>query len=141
MRGLHPTRRWGLPAALLALSCGEAAAHASDRGHVLLLPTGYYLFGGAVAVALSFAVLAFVPPGTVAGLAGRRLRLGSVPTSLRLPGSVLSFLLFLGLVAIGLFGSRDPLSNPTPLVFWTVFWIGLTLLQGLTGNLWWWINP
>ena len=41
----------------LAFSCAiapastDALAHASDRGHVLLLPTGHYLAGGALAVA------------------------------------------------------------------------------------------
>ena len=30
----------------------QALAHASDRGHVLLLPTGYYVLGGALAVAV-----------------------------------------------------------------------------------------
>ena len=39
-----------------------AFAHASDRGHVLLLPTGYYVAGGAFAVAVSFLVLALLPP-------------------------------------------------------------------------------
>ena len=45
------------------------------------------------------------------------------------------------LVAAGFFGSRDPLSNPLPLTVWTLLWVGLTLVQGLFGNLWAWINP
>ena len=36
-------------AAPLALLPAPAFAHASDRGHVLLLPTGYYIAGGALA--------------------------------------------------------------------------------------------
>ena len=47
----------------------------------------------------------------------------------------------LWLLAAGFAGSRDPLSNPLPLTVWTLLWIGLTLLQGLFGNLWHWINP
>ena len=47
----------------------------------------------------------------------------------------------LWLLAAGIAGSRDPLSNPLPLTVWTLLWIGLTLLQGLFGNLWHWINP
>ena len=42
-----------------------AFAHASDRGHVLLLPTGHYIVGGALAVAASFFVLFFVRPATM----------------------------------------------------------------------------
>ena len=45
------------------------------------------------------------------------------------------------LVAAGFLGSRDPLSNPLPLTVWTLLWVGLTLVQGLFGNLWAWINP
>ena len=41
----------------------EAFAHASDRGHVLLLPTGHYIVGGAIAVAASFLALVLLPSG------------------------------------------------------------------------------
>jgi hypothetical protein len=40
-----------------------------------------------------------------------------------------------------LFGSRDPLTNPLPLAIWTVWWVGLTLLHALAGNLWAFLNP
>lgn len=127
-------------ASVVLLPC-EAMAHAADRGHVLLLPTGYYLIGGAAAVAASFLVLAIAPPAPLARLAAMRFVAGTVPVWPRLVFSLLAFLLLGGLVATGLAGSRDPLSNPLPLVVWTVFWIGLTLLQGAAGNLWWWIDP
>ena len=38
-------------------------------------------------------------------------------------------------------GSRDPLSNPLPLTIWTLLWVGLTLVQGILGNVWAWIDP
>ena len=126
---------------LLALVPGEALAHAADRGHVLLLPTGHYLVGGAAAVALTFVVLALAPPAPLDRLARMRLRLGALPEWPRFLGSVLCFLLVAALVAAGFLGIRDPLSNPLPLKVWTVFWIGLTLAQGVFGNLWWWIDP
>ncbi|TYR33981.1 hypothetical protein FY036_05665 [Mesorhizobium microcysteis] len=140
---MRPAGRWGIVFGLAgpALFPAEALAHAADRGHVLLLPTGYYLLGGAAAVALTFLALAFMPPSLLEGLARVRLAIGSVPTRLRMVTSAATFLLLIGLVTAGILGSRDPLSNPLPLVFWTVFWIGLTLLQGVVGNLWWWINP
>ena len=61
-----------LPALALAAALvpAEALAHASDRGHVLLLPTGHYIAGGAAAVALSFLVLAFAPQRPLERLAG-----------------------------------------------------------------------
>jgi hypothetical protein len=45
------------------------------------------------------------------------------------------------LVIAGYAGSRDPLSNPLPLTVWTLWWVGLTLLQALFGNLWRHLNP
>jgi len=124
---------------------GEASAHASERGYVLLMPTGYYLAGGAAAVAASFLALALLPPGLLERAAARRLPLFSFRDThgerVRIATSLISFLVFAVLVAAGLFGSRDPLSNPLPLVIWTLMWVGLTLVQGLLGDLWAWINP
>ena len=119
----------------------EAFAHASDRGHVLLLPTGYYVVGGAVAVAVSFLALIVVRPGLLERISRVRLNLGKIGETGRLPASLLSFMVLAVLVAAGFLGSRDPLSNPLPLVVWTLIWVGLTLVQGLFGNLWAWINP
>ncbi|MGX5841581.1 hypothetical protein ACWGTI_12745 [Mesorhizobium sp. ArgA1] len=119
----------------------SAFAHASDRGHVLLLPTGYYIAGGAVAVAVSFLVLALLPPGALDRFWRRRLELFTFSAAPRTVVSLLSFAGFATLIAAGLFGSRDPLSNPLPLVVWTLLWVGLVLLQGLLGGLWSWLNP
>lgn len=131
----------GYTLAVLALTPGEAMAHAADRGHVLLLPTGHYLVGGAAAVILTFILLAFAPLPALDRLARQRVPLGSVPVWPRLLGSAACLLLVCALVAAGFLGSRDPLSNPLPLMVWTVFWVGLTLVQGVTGNFWWWIDP
>jgi hypothetical protein len=129
------------PCLLLALIPTGALAHASDRGHVLLLPTGHYLVGGAIAVAASFLALLFIRPEWLERLSALRLKIGKVGDALRLPLSLASFAVFAILVAAGFLGSRDPLSNPLPLTIWTLVWVGLTLVQGLLGNLWYWINP
>jgi len=118
-----------------------AFAHASDRGHVLLLPTGYYIAGGALAVAVSFLVLALLPPAALNSFWRRRLSLLTFGDGPRTIISLLSFAGFALLVAAGIFGSRDPLSNPLPLVVWTLLWAGFTLLQGVFGDLWSWLNP
>ncbi|WP_143748406.1 hypothetical protein, partial [Mesorhizobium carmichaelinearum] len=118
-----------------------AFAHASDRGHVLLLPTGYYLIGGAFAVAVSFLVLALLPAASLDRFWRRRLPLFTRGDSTRTAISLLSFAGFAILIVAGFFGSRDPLSNPLPLVIWTLLWAGLTLLQGVFGDLWSWLNP
>ncbi len=128
-------------ATTLALLPTSAFAHASDRGHVLLLPTGYYIAGGALAVAVSFLVLALLPPAVLDNFWRRRLPLFTFGDAPRILISLISFAGFALLVAAGLFGSRDPLSNPLPLVVWTLLWAGFTLLQGVLGDLWSWLNP
>ena len=127
--------------ALLALLPTPAFAHASDRGHVLLLPTGYYLISGAFAVAVSFLVLALLPAASLDKFWRRRLPLFTLADGTSTTTGLLSFASFAILVASGFFGSRDPLSNPLPLVIWTLLWAGLTLLQGIFGDLWSWLNP
>ena len=126
---------------LLLLATGDASAHASDRGYVLLLPTGHYVVGGAIAVAASFLALVLLPPGSLGRLASARLPLLPLGSGARPAASLFSFLLLVALVAAGFLGSRDPLSNPLPLTLWTLLWVGLTLAQGIFGNLWAWINP
>ncbi len=130
---------------MLAILCltspTPAFAHASDRGHVLLLPTGYYIAGGALAVAVSFLVLALLPPDALDRFWRRRLPLFAFGDASRTIVSLLSFAGLAILIAAGLFGSRDPLSNPLPLTIWTLLWVGLAIAQGLLGDLWSWLNP
>ncbi|MDG4882288.1 hypothetical protein [Mesorhizobium sp. WSM4884] len=137
----HGPRSLAVALALTPLLPTPAFAHASDRGHVLLLPTGYYIAGGALAVAVSFLVLALLPPAALDRFWRRRLSLFAFSGGPRTIVSLFSFAGFALLVAAGLFGSRDPLSNPLPLVIWTLLWAGFTLLQGVFGDLWSWLNP
>ncbi|MBX3567348.1 MAG: hypothetical protein KF914_04780 [Rhizobiaceae bacterium] len=133
---------YGLVAALIGVALllpSQALAHASDRGHVLLLPTGYYVVGGACAVAASFLAMVLLRRPRRRAVAA--IRLAEVPAGLRIWTSLLSFLMLAVLLAAGFWGSRDPLSNPLPLTVWTIVWIGLTLVQGVFGNLWRWIDP
>ncbi|WP_348640570.1 hypothetical protein [Chelativorans sp. Marseille-P2723] len=108
---------------------------------MLLLPTQYYVLGGALAVAVSFLALAFLPARPLLRLAAWRVTFLRIPFDGRTGISFASFLFLSALVYAGLWGSRDPLANPLPLVVWTLFWVGLTLAHGLFGNLWGWVNP
>lgn len=134
---------WLLVLALLAapFGVGQALAHASNRGHVLLLPTRLYLLGGAIAVAASFLVLVLVRPQPFMQFMERRKLLFRVPFDGKVLTSTLAFLFFVALIYAGLNGSRDPLANPLPLTIWTLLWVGMTVLCGLFGNLWAWVNP
>jgi hypothetical protein len=136
-----PAIRLSLSLLALLLTPVPAFAHASERGYVLLLPTGYYLVSGAIAVAASFVALLAVQRRPLEKLAAWRLPLVSIPEGLRSWTGLASFLVLAALIAAGTFGSRDPLSNPLPLVVWTLLWVGLTLVQGFFGNLWHWLDP
>jgi hypothetical protein len=126
---------------LFVLFPDTAFAHASERGHVLLLPTGHYLVGGAAAVAASFVALVFVPPAWLERVAAMRMPLFAWPDAIRVLTSLAAFIAFVALVLAGFEGSRDPLANPLPLTVWTLLWVGVTLVQGVIGNVWAWINP
>ncbi|WP_413874533.1 hypothetical protein [Albidovulum sp.] len=123
---------------LLLLVPGAAHAHASERAIILTLPTGWYLAGAGVAVALT-ALLAL--------LSGRLPAFAAHPLLERpafLPRAVTSWIgaaLLWALVAAGVWGTRDPLENLLPLAVWTVIWVGLTLASVIFGNLWRDIEP
>jgi len=126
---------------LLIGSMDAALAHSAERGFVMLLPTGYVIGGGALAVAVSFAGVVLLPPRLVECAFACRLRLGAVPAISPVLTSLLSALILLALIAVGFMGSRDPLQNPLPLTVWTVWWVGVVLLHAVLGNLWAWLNP
>jgi hypothetical protein len=131
----------------LLLSCNPAAAHVSEQAFVLLLPTGTYRIAGLAAVAASIVIVSLLAPSLMRGL--------FVPLRYELPGgdrsavrrflmtltSLSALVLLLGLIVIGVAGTRDPLANLLPLVIWTVWWMAIVMLHPVIGNLWAWINP
>lgn len=118
-----------------------ALAHTGERGYILLLPTGLYITGGALAVGLSFVVMAAIPSGTLSRLATGRWTLATLPPISRTATSVFALMCLALLVAAGFFGTRDPLDNPLPLTVWTLWWVGFTLAVALFGDLWTHFNP
>lgn len=127
--------------ALLLLLPTSALAHGAEGGIVLLLPTGYYLAGAALAVAASFVLLAILPARLADRTAGMRLGLFTVPCAPHALTSIISFLFLATLVVAGLLGSRDPIGNPLPTMFWTIWWVCFTVVQAVTGPLWPHFNP
>ncbi|MFN3723741.1 MAG: hypothetical protein ACK4VZ_11905 [Paracoccaceae bacterium] len=125
-------------AGALTLLPGAAFACALPPSVILTLPTGHYIAGAAVTVAVT-ALMGAMARGlpTMAAVPVLERRVW-VPVSV---SSYLSFLCFLGLVLIGLFGARDPMHNLMTLIFWTGVWIAVPLGSMLMGNLWRPINP
>ncbi|WP_172329052.1 hypothetical protein [Mangrovicoccus sp. HB161399] len=128
--------------AVLAAACAArpAPAHEAGGGFILLMPTGVWITGAALAVAATFLALALVPdrvfaPPAPAPPASARIRALQDASSLLSCGAAV-FLLFAALA-----GKDDPLANPAPLAVWTLGWILMTPAVAVFGNLWLWANP
>ena len=100
------------------------------------MPTDLYIAGGAAIVALTFVVMAVIPVTGLGTLEHIRLKLGELPGWNPLGPSAVTLLIMVMLIAAGYLGSRDPLSNPLPLMLWTIWWVGLTFLQAVFGDIW-----
>lgn len=120
-------------AVCLALIPGAALAHASERMVILTLPTGWYMLGAGFAVALT--ALAGLMAGRLPAFGTYLLfeRPAFVPQRVK---SWVAAVTFWALIATGIWGTRDPLTNLLPLTVWTVLWVGLTLACVVFGNLW-----
>jgi hypothetical protein len=121
-----------------ALVPGVAFACALPPSVILTLPTGPYITAAALTVGLTavLGAIAHRMPVMEPRLVMERRVL--LPVSLT---SYLSFLGFVSLIMIGLFGERDPMHNLMTLIFWVGVWIVIPLGSMLMGNLWRPINP
>jgi hypothetical protein len=126
---------------LMAGSSGPAFAHTAERGFVLTLPTGLYIAGGTIVVAVSFLLVALVPAANLRMVERAVWRAGHVPEYLLTTVSLISFVAMIALVLAGPYGTQDPLANPLSLAVWTLWWVGLTMAHALFGNLWSALNP
>lgn len=129
-------------AALIALWPAPLWAHASEQGFVLLLPTGAYTVAGTLAVVFSLVLVTVLSPRVLAVLfRARRLSFSLNWPAGQMAISILGTVVFLASVYIGLQGPTDPQNNLLPLTLWTVWWVGLFVVQGLVADVWRWINP
>jgi hypothetical protein len=128
----------GLAAAGVLLTPSLAFACALPPSVILTLPTGHYITAAALTVALTalMGAAAHRLPVMAPRLVWERRIL--LPVTLT---SYLSFLAFLALIFVGLFGERDPMHNLMTLVFWTGVWIVVPLGSMVLGNLWRPLNP
>ncbi|MEO0371724.1 MAG: hypothetical protein AAF231_09740 [Pseudomonadota bacterium] len=126
---------------LVIIGTGVAWGHASEQGFVLLLPTDIYITAGVASVALTIVLIALLPARMAEGIFTSRSILPRLPVVLRHGISLMATVALAFAVWSGFTGPRDPLSNPLPLMIWTVFWIGLVSLQGMVGNHWRYTNP
>jgi hypothetical protein len=134
MRGLV-----GLTVVLCALPL-LANAHASEQGFVLLLPTDFYVAGGAAVVALTIGLLAVAPSWRPDRLLRPLVQVPRLPVGVAPFTQIGALLAALVLIGAGTSGPTDPLRNPLTLGFWTVFWIGIVGVQAVLFDIWRWVN-
>lgn len=122
----------------LGMAPGAALACALPPSVILTLPTGAWIWGAAIVVAMTAALGSI--PGLLPGMQARDIlqRRWLVPRGVT---SYLAFLCFGALVAVGWLGPTDPMHNLLTLVFWTGVWVALPLASMLFGNLWRAITP
>jgi hypothetical protein len=122
-------------------STSMAYAHSAERGFVMLLPTGFIITAGALAVAVSFLVLSVMHDATLKRWMEHRLIILWKRCDCPFWTSLISAGLIALLLMRGLAGSADPLENLLPLAVWTGWWVIIVLLHPLLGNLWGGLNP
>lgn len=139
MRSMRAGRHLGGGVGVATLVPTGAWAHAGERMVILTLPTGWSTMGAALAVALTGLVAARMgggdpnPAPHILLTRPRLLRAGW--------GSWTAALVLAGLLATGVWGSRDPLANPLVLAFWTGVRVALVLACLALGDLWRPISP
>ncbi|MEP1768407.1 MAG: hypothetical protein ABJJ53_17425 [Sulfitobacter sp.] len=121
-----------------------AFAHASEQGLVLLLPTSAYATAGTLTVIASILLVTYMPKQSLFKLfQGHNLGLRQFAYGAGVPQAVsgLSSVILLALVFVGIQGPTDPQNNLLPLTIWTVWWVGMFILQGTLFDVWRWVNP
>ena len=111
----------------------------------LPLPTWMVLYGGAVVLLASFAALVVlwprprwegrVPGVAVADAASPPLRV------LKAVGRVVGLVAFAVVLVAAIAGDNNAGANIAPVVVYVTFWVGLTFVSGLVGDLWAVLNP
>jgi hypothetical protein len=130
--------------ALILLSLAipsSVSAHAFGAQYNLPVPVWLYLYSGAAAVIVSFIVVGVF-------LNQKRTSFNSPSKALfhlpRWGHQVLKYLglsLFLLTILTGLLGTNNSLLNFNMTFFWIIFFLGLTYLIGLSGDIWPYLNP
>lgn len=115
-------------------------AHAFGQRYELPIPLGFFVFGGALIVFLSFLL---VLPTRISGSSEGVGRLTEVVANKRrgYVSSLVSIALLLALIVCGFVGSQEVAENIVPTLFWLIVWIAVPLSCGILGDWTVPINP
>ena len=125
----------GLPAA--------ASAHGVGDRYDLPAPLAHFIVGATATVALSFLVTALVAGGRASSATGRGLvvALGPLAAALRRLARLTGLGLFALVIWAGFTGDPHPVRNIAPTLTWVGWWVGLSLVTALVGNVWGTVDP
>ena len=125
-----------------------AHAHGFGERHELPLPLVVYLAAAGLTVILTFLAMAWFSRRVIAVGEGFRFDLLTTPSGRVLASPSLLFVLRLSAVALfvlviaaGLLGTQSPLKNLAPAFVWALWWVGMTYVSALAGDLWAVVNP
>lgn len=138
MRTTRTLRATVSAAVLLLLAAGPAAAHTLDGDVDAPLPFAAYLAGAAIAVALSFAFVAFGDDRPAAAPEPGRVR--TVWRPVRWALRFVGLLAWLWVVAQAIAGGTSD-AEVASTILWIFGWIGLALVSALLGPVWAWLDP
>jgi hypothetical protein len=130
------------------ISAAGVLLHGFGLRYDLPAPLYWYLFAAAGVVVISF-VLVVVFAGEQVGAKAVQYPRRASPFLLTLArspvpravGGTIGVLALAAVVISGLFGSPNAALNPAEYVVWIFFWVGMVIVSGLVGNLWYLFNP
>jgi hypothetical protein len=136
-------RRAAALAAVAASLPTAAGAHGVGERYDLPAPLAHFIVGAAATVALSFVVTALVARGRAgAGRSpGRILLVGPLAPLLWWAGRLLGLALLALVIFAGIAGDPHPMRNIVPTLVWVAWWVGLSLVAALIGNVWPALDP
>ena len=123
---------------LTASTAGPAAAHALHGNVDAPLPFVAYIVGAAIAVALSFVIVAITDDTPLPEPRPGHVR--TLPRLIRLLLRSIGLLAWLWVVLQTLLGG-DSDAEVASLVLWVFGWVGLALVSSLLGPVWSWLDP
>jgi hypothetical protein len=143
MRYLSPTL-----ATIVLFAPSGANAHAFGQRYDLPLPLWMFIWGGAIAVLLSFVVMAIFMKHTPRADSYPRYSLLNNPIGKFVTQPITTGIirliftgLFLLIIAAGFWGQQSPLVNISTVMVWVIAWVGLAFICAFLGNFWQLINP
>ena len=129
-------------ASVVAIFPAVASAHGIGGRQDLPVPLSFFIGGAALAIVISFVVLAYLWPSP-------RLQEGPLNTPIRAMwlGPVLTVLKWVALIAMllvildGLLDGRGSPTHISPVLVWVFFWLVFPYVVAVTGNLWKFASP